>query len=445
MKTLKELLENRADKAAAFETLFEKAKKEALSEAEEKQLDSIEAELKSLDEQIEKLEGREKRAAKLAAEKARKAVGAIQDNASEIKELNRYSYVKAFADIRNNGRGLGSVQGFEKEIAEEAIKEAREAGVDPVGNILIPSRMVAYGKEQRLLDVDTEGADVVRTEYKPIIASLRIMPVVDKLGITKYTGLKGNIKIPRSTNEATFAWETENSSADEFTLTFDSIDLAPKRLAGYTDVSGQMLVQSQEVTEAYIRTKIEQGLALAIDQAVVSGPTGGNNPVGILNYTGVNAVSLGTSGGDMTYGALVAMLSSVLADNGRDGNSGFLMNTNGFAALARTPYQASGVEGNFILKPGDTNFWGHKYVISNVMPSDLTETTTGLSGMIFSSNWKSAILATWGGVGILFDPYTQALTNKIRIVVNTYADVDVEHPEEFCVVKDWNTTLPATT
>jgi hypothetical protein len=65
--------------------------------------------------------------------------------------------------------------------------------------------------------------------------------------------------------------------------------------------------------------------------------------------------------------------------------------------------------------------------------------------LIYSSNWKSAILATWGGVGILFDPYTQALVNKIRIVVNTYADVDIEHPEEFAVVKDWVTTLPALT
>lgn len=441
MKKLKQMLEQRADKETAFETLVNAAKGRDLTEDETKQLSDLEAELETLDTEIKKLEAIEKRTAKLAA----KAVGAPQDNMSEEKELKRYSYVKAFADIQNEGRGLGSVKGFEKEIADEARKEAKEAGVEPVGNILIPSRMVKYGKEERLLDVATEGADVVRTEYRPMIPSLHIMPVVDRLGITKYTGLKGNIKIPRSTNEATFAWETENSSADEFTLTFDAIDLSPKRLAGYTDVSGQMLVQSNEITEQYLRGKIEQGIALAIDQAFVSGATGGNNPVGILNFTGVNVVSLGSSGGDITYAALVAMVAAVMADNGRDGNAGFLMNSNGFASLSLTPLQTSGVEGNFILKPGVTNLWGYPYVVSNVVPSDLVETTTGLSGLIFSSNWKSGILATWGGVGILFDPYTQALVNKVRIVVNTYADVDFEHPEEFAVIKDWNTTLPATT
>ncbi len=441
MDKLKVKKEERADKEAKFEALVELGKTRVLTADEEKQLDEIEASLQALDAEIKSLEDREKRAIAIAA---RKAVGAPQDNASENKEFARYSYVKAFADIRKNN-GKGTLQGFEKEIADEATKEAIEAGVEPIGNILLPSRMVQYGKDQRLLDVATEGADLVRTEYRPMIPSLRIEPVVDRLGITKYTGLKGNIKIPRSTNESTFVWETENSAADEFTLTFDAIDLSPKRLAGYTDISGQMLVQSTEITETYLRSKIEYGIAAAIDTAVLAGPTGGNSPVGILNYSGVNVVSLGTSGGDMTYGAIVAMIAAVESDNGRDGNSGFVMNTNGFASLALTPYQSGGTEGNFILKPGTDNLWGHKFIVTNRIPSDLVETTTGLSAMIYSSNWKSAILATWGGVGILFDPYTQALTNKIRIVVNTYADVDLEHPEEFAVVKDWNTTLPALT
>jgi HK97 family phage major capsid protein len=445
MKKLKQLLENRADKENAYEALVNGAEGRELSEDEVTKLNAMEAELEALDAEIKSLEKIEARKRKLASQKAAAGVGAPQDNASEDKEFSRFSYRKAFADISDKSKR--AVQGFEKEMFEEATKEAREAGITDIGpaNIMIPSRLVQYGNESRLLDVATEGADLVRTEYRPMIPSLRIEPVVDRLGITKYTGLKGNIKIPRSTNEATFVWETENSSADEFTLTFDAIDLSPKRLAGYTDISGQMLVQSEEITENYLRSKIQYGIAAAIDTAVLAGPTGGNSPVGILNYAGVNIVSLGSSGGDMTYGALVAMIAAVSADNGREGNSGFVMNTNGLASLSLTPMQAGGTEGNFILKPGTDNLWGHKFIVTNRIPSDLAETTTGLSGMIFSSNWRSAILATWGGVGILFDPYTQALVNKIRIVVNTYADVDVEHPEEFAVVKDWNTTLPALT
>lgn len=439
---LKQLREQRADKETEFETLVNKAEKSALSEVETKRVDDLETEMQDLDVKIKKAEAIEARKKGIAAKKAAAASGAPQDDASEQRELAKFSYRKAVSSIaRNNYKG--SVEGFEKEIKEEAEKECREAGVEvPQGQLLIPSRMINYGRAERLLDVATEGADLVRTEYRPMINSLRIPLVMDKMGVTKYTGLKGNIKIPRETNEATFVWETENSSADEFTLTYDSIDLSPKRLAGYTDISGQMLVQSEEITENYLRGKIQYGIGAAMDTALLAGPTGGNSPVGILNYSGVNVVSLGTSGGDMTYGALVSMIAAVEADNAEDGNGGWVFNTNGFAALARTPMQASGVEGNFILKPGDSLLYGQKYQITNRIPSDLAETTTGLSGMIYSSNWKSAIVATWGGVGILFDPYTQALVNKLRIVVNTYADIDLTHPENFAVVKDWNTTVP---
>jgi HK97 family phage major capsid protein len=445
MNKLKLLLDQRADKENAFEALVNLAKGRDLTEAETKQLSDFESDIEALDKQIEPLQKIEARTKKLAAQKAASAVGAPQDDASEKKEFSRYSYRKAFADIQNKGRGLGKLEGFEKEIAEEALNESREAGVEAIGNILIPSRLIKFGKEARLLDVATEGTDLVRTEYRPMIPSLRIEPVVDRLGITKYTGLKGNIKIPRSTNEATFAWETENSSADEFTLTFDAIDLSPKRLAGYTDISGQMLVQSNEITEQYLREKIEFGIAAAIDEAFIEGATGGNNPVGIINTTGVNVISLGSSGGDLTYGAIVAMLTAPMVDNARDGRAGWLFNTDGFAALLRTPRQTNGVEGNFILNPQDSSLFGRPFIVSNRIPNDLTETTTALSAMIYSTNWSSAILATWGGVGILFDPYTQALVNKIRIVVNTYADVDIAQPQEFAVIKDWVTTTPALT
>ncbi len=437
---LKKKRELRVEKEDRFDVLYKKSEGATLTAEETTEIEALRKDLDALDIEIENLEKDEARKARIAKRQAG-AVGTPQDNESENKELNKFSYRRAVTSIsRNNYKG--SVEGFEKEMAEEAIKECQEAGVEvPRGQLLIPSRLINYGNS-RLLDVATEGADLVRTEYKPMISSLRIPLVMDRLGVTKYTGLKGNIKIPRETNEATFVWETENSSADEFTLTYDAIDLSPKRLAGYTDISGQMLVQSEEITEAYLRSKIQYGIGAALDTALLAGPTGGNSPVGILNFPGVNLVSLGSSGGDMTYGAIVAMVAAVLADNAEEGNDGFVFNTNGFASLAHTPYQNSGIEGNFILKPESKTLFGRKFIVTNRIPSDLTETTTGLSGAIFSSSWKSAIVATWGGVGILFDPYTQALVNKLRIVVNTYADVDLEN---FAIVKDWNTTLPALT
>lgn len=444
MKKLKLLLEQRADKLKAFETLVDQAKGRELTEAEETQLSVLEGEIEVLEKAIaplQKIEDRKKSIAEAGA------VGIIQDDAAERKELSKYSYAKAMRDILNEKAGkIGEVQGLEKEMHQEAYREAREAGVTTfTGNMSVPSKLLKFGAEKRILTVAAEGVDVVRTEYKPMIPVLHIDPVIGRLGITQYNGLKGNLLIPRETNDLALVWETETSAADETTLTFDKIDLAPHRLAGYTDVTLQMLIQSEEISEPYVMDRIRYAYAAAIDTAVISGPTGGNSPVGILNYAGVNIVSLGSSGGDMTYGALVALLTAPMVDNAREGNAGWAFNTDGYAALLRTPKQASGVEGNFILNPNDTSLFARRFVRTNRVPNNLTESATGLSAMIYSERWKSAILATWGGLSILFDPYTQATTGTVRFVVNAFADVDFEHPEEFAVVKDWVTTLPATT
>lgn len=443
MKNLKQKIEDRADKLEKFEALTTAAEGRELTELELSSLDELENGISQLDKEIKGLEAIAARKKSIAAAKA---VGAVQDNISESRELSQYSYGKAFRDVHNKKAGkLGSVEGFEKEMHQEAQKEASESGIDLVGNISVPSRYVQFGSKQRILTVATEGADLVRTEYKPMIPALLIEPVVEKLGITMYNGLKGNLKIPRATNGLALVWETEVTAADETTPTFDAVDLSPKRLAGYTDVTLQMLVQSNEITEQYIMDRIRFAYAQAIDLAVIAGPTGGNSPVGILNYAGVNVVSLGSSGGDMTYGAIVALLTAPMADNVKEGNAGWLFNTDGYAALLRTPKQSSGVEGNFILMPESPSLMARPFKVSNRVPNDLTETATGLSGLIYSPAWKNAILATWGGVDILFDPYTQAGTGTARFVVNAFADVDLEHPEAFAVVKDWVTTTPATT
>lgn len=450
MNILKQKQEDRADKVSKFEALTIAAEGKELSEAEVAQLVELENQITALDAEIASLSAIEERKKKIAAEKAARAVGAPQDNASEVKELSQYSYAKAFKDVHNKRSGkLGSVQGFEKEMHEEAQREADESGIQLQGNICIPSKMVKIGGKPHTsapLTVTTEGTDVVQTQYGGLIPFLHPEPLVTRLGITVLSGLKGNVKWPRSTNDLSLGWKTEIDDAGETTPTFDSIDLAPNRLTGYVDVSLQMLVQSPFLMEQFIREKLQYAYAAAIDAAVINGSGTPPEPYGILNTAGVNIVSLGSSGGDITYGALIRMLTAPAADNAREGNSGWVFNTNGMASLALTPYQANGTEGNFLLKPETSMIWGHRFIVSNQIPSGLSEGgSSNLSAMIFSPRWASAILGTWGGVDILFDPYTQAGKGTVRFVVNTFADTEIEHPEEFAVIKDWNTSLPAAT
>lgn len=452
MKKLKELKEDRAEKELKFEALVNKAEKEALSEAESKSLNDLESEISALDAEIKSAEAIEARKKAIAAKKfdtEPSAVGAPQDNASEDKEIEKiakqFKVSKAFISL-NKSKG---VDGVEAEVFQIAKKEAQEAGIELTGNIHIPEKFIQIGK-RKALTVGTEGADVVYTEYGgKVIPYLNPEPVAERLGVTFLQGLRGNVQWPRETADLAFAFETETSDVDETTPTFDNVSISPKRFGGYVDITLQMLNQSVFMVDPWIRQKLSLRYGITIDTQVFNGSGSGNQTTGLFNMSAVNILSLGSgSANNMTYPALLSMKRDAEASNARMGRAGWVTNAYGKFALFNTTLQASGVEGNFIL-PANFNgsMLGDPFYTSNIIPSDFSEGgQSDLCGIAYSPNWGGLIAGFWGGLDILFDPYTQRLGGKVRFVVNSCMDVDVEQPLEFAICKDWDATdLPALT
>lgn len=453
MDRLKKAKEERVEKEQEFEALVNKAKTSALSDEDTTKIQGLESELQALETEISNLESVEKRAGAIAARKAaaaQRGVGAPQDNEAENTELTkigkRVSIFKVMSTLAET-KGKITLDGAEAEMHQEANKEALIADIKLSGQFSIPQKLIQIQVKKSLLDVATEGADVVETELRGLIPILKPEPIVGRLGITVLNGLRGDVQFPRQTGDVAFAWETETSDVNETTPTLDNIQLSPKRFGGYVDVSMQMMKQSSFVVEPWLRNILTERYALTVDTAILAADGTSNAPTGILYYPGVNEVSLGSSGGAITYGTVLEMMRLAKADNARIGNMGFITNANGEFALARTPRQDSGVEGNFIYIPDIGTLIGRPLFTSELIPSDLTDTGggTNLSAMIYSTRWQSAIAGFWGGMDLLYDPYTQKVGGKERFVVNAFMDVDLEHPEEFVIIADWDTTSPALT
>lgn len=449
MDRLKKAKEERVEKEQQFEALVNKAKTSALSTEETAQLTALESELQKLDTEISTLESAEKRAGEIALRKTKesRAVGAPQDNSSEHRELEKiaksYHIGEAFKKVHKNK----TLDGVELEVNQIAIQEAKNSGVEVSGNIHIPHSFIQIGKKSALT-VGTEGADVVFTEYGgKVIPYLNPEPIADALGVTFLQGLNGNVQWPRESGDLTFAFETETSDVDETTPTFDNVSISPKRFGGYVDITLQMLNQSVFVIDAWIRRKLSLRYALTVDDQIFNGTGASNQTTGLFNMSAVNILSLGSSGGDMTYAGLLEMIRATKSANSRMGSAGWVTNANGEFALARTPYQASGVEGNFVYKPDIGTLIGRPFKTSEIIPSTFTEgAQSDLVGLAFSHNWAGLFAGFWGGLDILFDPYTQRLGGKVRFVCNGFMDVDVEQPLEFAICKDWDATdLPAIT
>lgn len=450
MDNLKAKREERVALEDAYAAIANKAKEKSLSAEEVKTLESLDKQITGLDSDIEVLERAEKRAAEIVKRQtaSANAVGAAQDNASEKRELNKiaksYSFAKQIQGIAEKKDRFHN-EGMEAEMYQEAVKEAKEAGVSISGNIAIPSKFIKFGKQKAALNVGTEGADVVATDLMGLVPILNPNPIVSQLGITIMTGLRGDVQWPRHSTDVGFSWETETSNVNESVPAYDNIKIQPKRCGMYVDVTSQMMLQSSFVLEQHLRNIITRRYELTVDDAVLIGG-GAQEPVGILSYSGVNVLSLGTSGGDMTYAALLSMIRDVKSAKSRVGSAGFVTSANGEFALANTPKQVSGTEGNFAYDFSG-RLVGRPLFTTEVIPSDLTEgAQSDLTAIIYSDYWQSAVLGTWGGLDILFDPYTQALAGTKRFVVNAFMDVELEHAEEFSICKDWDATdVPALT
>jgi HK97 family phage major capsid protein len=452
MKNLKSLKEDRAEKELKFEALVNKAEKEALSESETKSLKDLESEISALDAEIEgaeKIEARKKSIAAKKFETEVSAVGAVQDNAAEEKEIakmaSQFKVSKAFVAMNNKKH----VDGVEAEVFEIARKEAKDAGIELSGNIHIPEKFIQIGK-RKALTVGTEGADVVFTEYGgKVIPYLNPEPVAEKLGVTFLQGLRGNVQWPRESGDLAFAFETETADVDETTPTFDNVSITPKRFGGYVDITMQMLNQSVFMIDPWIRQKLSLRYGITVDTQIFNGSGSGNQTTGLFNMSAVNILSLGSgSANNMTYQALLSMKRDTKVSNARVGRSGWVTNAYGEYALYNTPKQASGIEGNFILNPDRPGtLASDPFYTSEIIPADFSEGgNSDLVGIAYSSNWGGLIAGFWGGLDILFDPYTQRLGGKVRFVVNSFMDVDVEQPLEFAICKDWDATdLPALT
>ena len=400
-------------------------------EATEDDMNTIDKNLEaiaSIDKNIERLEAQAKASGKKFA--APVSFETQETNKDEKTLVENYKIVRHISNLKK-------LDGAEAEMQKEGEKEADLQGKQTYGNIQIPSRYFAFG-EKRDLTIATEGADVEFDQNGGVIPILRANPIMSQLGAQTISGLVGDLRFPRHNAAASMAWEGETDAGAETTPTFDQVLLQPKRLGGYTEISGKFMRQAEFSAEAWVRQELSTALTLALDSASISGATGGDNPVGVLNISGIGSVALGTNGAVPTWASVVNLKREVNKDNALMGNLSYLGNPDVSAKL-ETTLRASSTDSRFI-KDIDGGLAGYNYADSTQVPSDLTKGTgTALSALIFG-NFSDAIFGQWGVIDLLVDPYTVATSGLVRIVINGYFDFDVRHPESFAAIQDMVTT-----
>lgn len=347
-------------------------------------------------------------------------------------ETRHYSLFRAIrAQAPNASRADIEAAAFERECSEAA---AQRYGREARG-FLVPhevlTRAFNTGGAADVPAGSQSGGNIVATTLlaQSFIDMLRNRTTIMQLG-QAMTGLVGNVLVPKQTGGSGHYWLGEGEDAGEGVPTIGQIALTPRTIAAFTDLSRKLIIQSTPDAEGIVRRDLAAALALGIDLAGYYGTGANNQPRGIVNTGGINAVDFGTDGagagtGQMpTWEDIVQLETEIAADNADVASMAYVVNAKMRGHL-KTTQKFAGTSGAPIWETNGT-VNGYRAEVTNQI----------IDGDVIFGNFADLIVGMWGGLDIIVDPSSLSTSGGLRIVMFQDVDFVVRRPESFALGRD---------
>jgi len=392
MKSSIELKELRSDYISKLEVIKEtcKAEERDLTSEENTDMDSILSKIDEVDvkiERTEKIESNLRNAAKVSGVEVSKKVD---------KDLKKFRFQDAMRQAYS-----GSLSGIVKEAHQEAINECRYTG-GSVKGVGIPSSILTRAQDY----VDTANQNSVET--MAFTDQLEANLVLSSAGANFYGGVN-NMKFPVISGiTSSFQPETGGSEADGTGAT-TNVTLSPKKLISIVNVSQESLTQNTSI-EAALQRNMAANIAATMEDAFLKETDVSNAPTSLLK----DATASGT--GALAAAGIIKLETDTLdAKVALEGaRMAYIMNTPAYTAV-KTMAQVSNVSP--IYDNTDKRLNGYfAFVTSNLSP------TNAAKQAILFGDFSKVHVAQFGGLDILFDPYTYSGVGVPRMVITSLVD-----------------------
>ena len=344
------------------------------------------------------------------------------------KETQRFSLFRAIRAMKwggNNPRYLQEAA-FELECSNAvASKLKRENG----SSILIPAeilqRPLGQGAEQSramATQPGSKGGFMVGVQNMGFIDILRNRSVAMNMGTRVLSGLQGNVTFPRQTGKVTVTWQGgDGASITAADQALGQLSMTPKTCIAITDVSEQLLAQASPSAEAFVMADLANDVAIdGVDNAVING-TGGAQPLGIKNTTGITS---GQDASSATYAKVLAFPSTAGGLNAIRGNPGWVTNTAGAAKLMQVARFSN----------TDTPVWEGNMMDGTLVGFRSMSSEQLASGNLIFGSWDEIIIGEWGVLELSMDSGgTRFNTAQVGIRAMWMVDVLLRYPQCFVV------------
>lgn len=332
------------------------------------------------------------------------------------RDLSSYSLVRAMNGAIGAMKGQ-SWSGLEKDASEAAAKIAgRSTQGFFIPHDVMQSRALTtnvFNAAGAFVDTSAQG--------QSLIELYRNKMHVVALGARVLTGLQGNLAIPSQTGGATASWLSEDATITASAQTVGQVSLTPHRLAGATAFTYQLLAQSSQDVENFVRNDLMTVLAIEKDRAALKGSGVSGEPLGIYG-TANKSTSVTLAGANsMTYANAVQFETNVALNNADMGSLGYLTSVQA-KANAKLIAEINSTNSNPVWK-GD---------MVNGYTARATNQLTTLPSVIFG-NWSDLIIGDWASNEVIVDPYSLSMQGQVRIVMQQLTDVAIRHAKSFSI------------
>jgi hypothetical protein len=327
------------------------------------------------------------------------------------KEVRRFSFVRALNYLVNPSDAKArNAAAFEIEVGEAAAKKYERSS----NGIVVPNEVL---QRDLVVGTSTAGGNLVASELLTgsFIDLLRNRMAMMQAGVTMLSGLQGNIAIPRQSSAATAYWVGENQSPTESQQAIDQVNMTPKTVGAYVDYSRRLLLQASIDVEAMVRNDLARVIGLELDRAAIYGTGSTNQPLGLVNTTGIGSQTITTYG---TFAEYISMETKVAVANADAGAMRYIINATARGTLKSTEKSATSTA-QFVYADDEIN--GYPVIVSNQL---------GTNDCLFG-DFSQFIVGMWSGLDLTVDPYAGSTAGTVRIIALQDVDFAVKQPGAF--------------
>lgn len=369
-----------------------------LSEDDQKTWDTNIRAIEELDIQIKRVEALED------------AKNRTYRHVDPVTPKEKFSFLRTLRNLANGAQ----MHTADAALVEQGREDFVRNGITPEGSITLPLVDHLHPKRADILaGTANQGAEIVSTDHLNILGPLRNALVFTKVGATYLTGLVGNIDIPKYAG-STAAWKGEVAAATDAAGAHSDISLTPMRITGYLDISKRYLIQDAVGAEELLKSDLVAAISGLLESTALglTAASAGVNPAGLLPVANTTY-----EGAAVAWSNAVDLEAAVDASNALDSNLAYITHPSLRGEMKQTARIAS-TDSRMIMEGNDLN----GYPIHTTANMNTNLGTDGDEYGLAFANWRHLLIAQWGGIDLLVDPYSLGTTAQVRIVVNSYWD-----------------------